>query len=492
MLRATRFLLLIAFIEEKYMLQNYIKPFEDEYLFSWLNRLAEINAAPILFNKHNVSHSKKRVSLMDFTGLANELNISVLDLIGNNTTFYAVAPFMSELSKDAFIQMIVNRKYGPKLFNTRIPKELFKRHKICPECAKKKIVKNSHLLPGVSCCLEHKVKLYDAGNNFDKIFDKKYESIKASSEEIRYAEFANELNKLKTDIHINRSAKNNYDSRFINAINSMMKECDSPKDIPNYLKKYEYKNGIKEYECPKCGTRYISTKKGKEIYGCPNCVKDKTNTEILKDICKNSEYEILGEYQYLTTPITVMRKGMQYGCLPKRILYYTAYSIIEERTIDEHKFDDFIVNRTPMSRTYEVICRKCGGTFNISDTTFNKKTYCRICGKLNIDFNKNKYKLIEFTPDHRVKYECKKCGLMFVPTKTRNKDKLCPFCTPKTHLEELFKKIYNNFKNNAFDIEELKQKTNIHADVIRIFVKMGYITQTNNKYYVQFKPKYEI
>ncbi len=156
------------------MIPNYLNPYPDELLYSWINRLAEANGMPVLdfvrtyLQGEHAAYKYVRADVRSvipalYDRIPHDDFPDVMSFILN----FSILTFASISMPDYLLAQYVNNSFQPYNKLNRTIHGLVRRVNICPECIKEDTdtcgepyLHRKHQLPGVCVCEKHKTWLY--------------------------------------------------------------------------------------------------------------------------------------------------------------------------------------------------------------------------------------------------------------------------------------------------------------------------------------------
>lgn len=373
----------------------YIKPYEDELIYSWIHRLAKINEISVenLLTAYTSKKSTKVDSLgYDMNSVLPEIvenirtKVDIKELLISHSTFN----FHSKMMEPAYQKRCINailRKPSPT--NTSI-NNLIDKIRYCPECMKEDTspyLHTAHHVTDVKVCYKHGCALQEykhrsKGKEFS--FDSNYysECENVNDSELAYAQYAYQLNKNETtsdlsDIHKLLQSKikeagytpqNNYQTLhedmmkwqhaalvdfeiadFLNKrlshgyyfdtkhlVTLLMYFFSDVQDLLNELKGAPI---ISTYRCSECGYEYIATEiSQKHGWGCPKCAESINPHEYIENIVHtmtDGEYEMVGKFESMDKKVEFHHKSCDayFSTLPRSFIFDSVRCSCQRRVI---------------------------------------------------------------------------------------------------------------------------------------------------------------
>lgn len=345
----------------------YIKPYEDELLFSWIERLAKANGMSV-FSFLNAYGERNSLSVYKWTydmkslfyPIYNHIKypVDIKDLFLQHSTFNLDAITMTQSQQTRYI----NAVFRPHDVLNRPINSSIMEIKYCPECAREEVepyLHVSHNLSGVCMCSKHRcrLKVFKGTWGHEMEFnDSDYKDANTyikDEEGLMYADYVNALHHHTINFNIqdvkailfdelkslNYKPSNQYQTLIKDISQSPLRGLFNY-DIERFLKvkmvsiKYVYAYELvsllmflfpnpheflnhfestqpilETYRCKDCGEEYVATTASQEQgWGCPQCMSKLSTQEALKHIIhtmSDGEYELTSEFKSFSEPIQI-------------------------------------------------------------------------------------------------------------------------------------------------------------------------------------------
>ena len=163
----------------------------------------------------------------------------------------------------------------------------------------------------------------------------------------------------------------------------------NPDDALNDVSSRNIEPLVKEYKCPDCGKKYVTTPYAyNHQFGCHNCNENLSEHEIVSKIFANSGYELKSEFKSLAKKVSLYHDncGQTISIMPRSFLYEGTRCLCEStitfkdaKETVESSGDYELIEFNGGDGLCKIHSKSCGHTFEAHYRKFIKSSQCHVC-----------------------------------------------------------------------------------------------------------------
>ena len=427
--------------------------YPDELLYSWLHRLATANGLLIkdfsnaYLGTKNAAIGKPPYDIRtEFLPLYEHMLIKpdLIDFFMSTNTF----GFESMLMTEGQQTKVVDNVFAPKNDLNTLANGLIPTINVCPVCMEEDHEKygepylhRHHQLSGVQTCHKHHCLLctfdgkkghacdYDLGdykeiqtnisidthNAYTDYVSSLFEAELSTNikviKDILYSKLKEKYNPTSNGYHDFMKTAQNWKHKaligfdvdhflkvkMVSATNISATELipllmvlyPQADDLISAVKAKISEPLLREYDCPDCGRKYVSTPYAfRNRFGCTHCNAKLSEQEILKKIFAHSEYELKSDFESSDQPVLLYHTACEQNISikPRSFLYdgvrclcqsTITFKEAKERVEKAGEFD--LLEYTSTETPCKIQAKSCGHIFETRYRKFIKSPMCRVC-----------------------------------------------------------------------------------------------------------------